>query len=147
MTHVIADDAEAVAVAAELAAKPARPPCTRLNASCPAQNSTNCRTPGCWASPVLAPTEAPRVDGFNLVYATTPGTFADFVDPVVPELRSRGRIPAPSGGATLRERLHGAAGCPRIRDDHPAARHGELATREGESAGNTPAFLVSLSNY
>ncbi|MEV8563683.1 hypothetical protein AB0478_46515 [Streptomyces sp. NPDC051917] len=57
-----------------------------------------------------APTEAPRFDGFNLVYAPTPGLFADFVDLVVPELRSRGRIPAPSGDATLRERLHGAAG-------------------------------------
>ncbi|MGW5431213.1 hypothetical protein ACWET9_28990 [Streptomyces sp. NPDC004059] len=55
-----------------------------------------------------APTEAPRFDGFDLAYATTPGHFADFVDLVVPELGSRGRIAAPSGGATLRERLHGA---------------------------------------
>ncbi|MEU1784996.1 LLM class flavin-dependent oxidoreductase [Streptomyces sparsogenes] len=79
--------------------------------------------------------EEADVDGFNLAYATTPGTFADFVDLVVPELRSRGRIPAPSGGATLRERLHGAAGSPRVREDHPAARHRELAFRERESAG------------
>ncbi|TQE16805.1 LLM class flavin-dependent oxidoreductase [Streptomyces ipomoeae] len=79
--------------------------------------------------------EEADVDGFNLAYATTPGTFADFVDLVVPELRSRGRLPAPSGGATLRERLHGPAGSPRVRDDHPAARHRELAIRERESAG------------
>ncbi|MEV6291403.1 hypothetical protein AB0M41_13510 [Streptomyces sp. NPDC051896] len=85
-----------------------------------------------------APTEAPRFDGFDLAYVTTPGSFADFadfVDLVVPELGSRGRIAAPSGGATLRERLHGAAGSSRIRDDHPAARHRELAIRERESAG------------
>ncbi|MFF5015405.1 hypothetical protein [Streptomyces sp. NPDC001165] len=82
-----------------------------------------------------APTEAPRFDGFDLAHVTTPGSFADFVDLVVPELGSRGRIAAPSGGATLRERLHGAAGGSRIRDDHPAARHRELAIRERESAG------------
>ena len=82
-----------------------------------------------------APTEAPRFDGFDLAYVTTPGSFADFVDLVVPELGSRGRIAAPSGGATLRERLHGAAGSSRIRDDHPAARHRELAIRKRESAG------------
>ncbi|WP_433448528.1 hypothetical protein ACQPXS_08620 [Streptomyces sp. CA-142005] len=82
-----------------------------------------------------APTEAPRFDGFDLAYVTTPGSFADFVDLVVPELGSRGRIAALSGGATLRERLHGAASSSRIRDDHPAARHRELAIRERESAG------------
>ncbi|MCX4885167.1 MULTISPECIES: hypothetical protein [unclassified Streptomyces] len=76
--------------------------------------------------------EEADIDGFNLAYATTPGTFVDLV---VPELRSRGRVPAPSGGATLRERLHDAAGSPRVRDDHPAARHRELAIRERESAG------------
>lgn len=53
--------------------------------------------------------EEADIDGFNLAYATTPGTFVDLV---VPELRSRGRVPALSGGATLRERLHDAAGSP-----------------------------------
>ncbi|MGW0210010.1 hypothetical protein ACWDZ8_30920 [Streptomyces sp. NPDC003233] len=76
-----------------------------------------------------------RFDGFDLASATSPGPFADFVDLVVPDLGSRGRIPAPPGGATLRERLHGAAGSSRIRDDHPAARRRELAIRERESAG------------
>ncbi|MFF7976167.1 hypothetical protein [Streptomyces sp. NPDC007905] len=90
--------------------------------------------------------EEADVNGFNLAYATTPGTFADFVD-LDPKLRNRGRIPAPSGGATLRERLHGAVGSPRVRDDHPAARHRERAIREREAAGTTPAFLVFLSNY
>jgi hypothetical protein len=29
--------------------------------------------------------------GFNLAYAVTPGTFADFIEYVVPELQKRGR--------------------------------------------------------
>ncbi|MEU8034900.1 hypothetical protein AB0C13_41465, partial [Streptomyces sp. NPDC049099] len=45
-----------------------------------------------------APTEAPRFDGFDLAYVTTTGSFADFVDLVVPELGSRGRIAALTGG-------------------------------------------------
>jgi long-chain alkane monooxygenase len=36
--------------------------------------------------------EATGVDGFNLAYAVTPETFADFVDLVVPELQRRGRL-------------------------------------------------------
>jgi len=63
------------------------------------------------------------VDGFNLAYAVTPGTFVDFVDRVVPELQRRGRIPADYGsGTTLREQLVGTPS-PHVRDDHPAARH------------------------
>ena len=46
------------------------------------------------------------VDGFNLMYATMPGTFVDVVDHLVPELRRRGRTaPRPAPGTTLRERL------------------------------------------
>ncbi|UZJ26928.1 LLM class flavin-dependent oxidoreductase (plasmid) [Rhodococcus antarcticus] len=50
--------------------------------------------------------EEADVDGFNLAYATSPGTFTDVVDLLVPELRARGRILEPEG-ATLRERLVG----------------------------------------
>lgn len=78
--------------------------------------------------------EEADIDGFNLAYATTPGTFADFVDLVVPELRRRGRIPDKPVGATLRERVHGPRSGPRVRDDHPAAHYRELAVRERESA-------------
>ncbi|MEU1182557.1 hypothetical protein ABZ464_33970 [Streptomyces sp. NPDC005820] len=48
------------------------------------------------------------------------------------------QAPGPSGGATLRERLHGPVGSPRGRDDRPSARHRELAIRERESAGAPP---------
>ncbi|GHC96267.1 hypothetical protein GCM10010313_02310 [Streptomyces violarus] len=78
--------------------------------------------------------EEADVDGFNLAYAVTPGTFADFVDLVVPELRERGRLPDGPTGTTLRERLHGPGGGPRVRADHPAAEYRELAAQERRSA-------------
>ncbi|RNG24519.1 LLM class flavin-dependent oxidoreductase [Streptomyces botrytidirepellens] len=77
--------------------------------------------------------EEADIDGFNLAYATTPGTFTDFVDLVVPELRARGRMPHSYEGATLREHLHGP-GTPRVPDDHPAARHRALAAAERRAA-------------
>jgi FMN-dependent oxidoreductase (nitrilotriacetate monooxygenase family) len=63
------------------------------------------------------------IDGFNLAYAVTPGTFVDFIDLVVPELRRRGRYWEDyDEGTTLRERLY-EPGQARVRDDHPAARY------------------------
>lgn len=59
------------------------------------------------------------VDGFNVAYVTTPGTFADFAKFVVPELRRRGRVPENPIPSTLRERLGGAG--PLLADDHPGA--------------------------
>ncbi|MBV8703315.1 MAG: monooxygenase [Acetobacteraceae bacterium] len=61
------------------------------------------------------------VDGFNLAYAVTPETFADFVELVVPELRRRGVYKADYAPGTLREKLYGA-GRARLPESHPAAR-------------------------
>lgn len=61
------------------------------------------------------------VDGFNLAYVTTPGTFVDFARHVVPELRRRGRVPADSERVTLRERLGGDG--PLLGPDHPGAAY------------------------
>ncbi|MBU8812066.1 LLM class flavin-dependent oxidoreductase [Mycolicibacterium goodii] len=61
------------------------------------------------------------VDGFNLAYVTTPGTFVDFARHVVPELRRRGRVPAAGERVTLRERLGGAG--PLLAADHPGAAY------------------------
>lgn len=61
------------------------------------------------------------VDGFNLAYVTTPGTFIDFARHVVPELRRRGRVPERGERVTLRERLGGAG--PLLAPDHPGAAH------------------------
>ncbi len=61
------------------------------------------------------------VDGFNLAYVVTPGTFVDFVDLVVPELQRRGAFKTDYAPGTLREKLTGP-GHARLPDTHPAAR-------------------------
>lgn len=62
--------------------------------------------------------EVGGIDGFNLAYVVTPGTFQDVVDLLVPELRRRGRLDdGGREGATLRERLSGDAVVPAW---HPA---------------------------
>jgi FMN-dependent oxidoreductase (nitrilotriacetate monooxygenase family) len=58
------------------------------------------------------------VDGFNLTYSVTPGTFADFVDGVVPVLQERGLVQSEYAPGTLREKIFGHA---RLPDRHPAA--------------------------
>lgn len=45
------------------------------------------------------------VDGFNIAYAITPGTFKDFVELVVPVLQERGLVQKEYSGNTLRENL------------------------------------------
>jgi len=60
------------------------------------------------------------VDGFNLGWAISPGSFNDFIAWVMPVLRQRGRVrPQPAQPLTLRERLTGQ---PRLAADHPATR-------------------------
>jgi FMN-dependent oxidoreductase (nitrilotriacetate monooxygenase family) len=56
------------------------------------------------------------IDGFNLVYSVTPGTFVDFIDGVVPILRARGLVPGHHEPGPLRQRLFGQA---RLPDRHP----------------------------
>lgn len=63
------------------------------------------------------------IDGFNLAYAVTPGTFEDFAEFIVPELQRRDRYWQDyDESTTVRERLYGV-GHKRVRDDHPAAVH------------------------
>lgn len=59
------------------------------------------------------------VDGINLQYLVTPGSFADFAEHVVPELRRRGLVPAERVPGTLRKKLTGSDFLP---DSHPARR-------------------------
>ena len=68
------------------------------------------------------------VDGFNLAYAITPGTFEDIVEFVIPVLRERGAYPAEYAEGTLRHKLHGKGD--RLPDDHTGAgfRVGQAAT-------------------
>jgi alkanesulfonate monooxygenase SsuD/methylene tetrahydromethanopterin reductase-like flavin-dependent oxidoreductase (luciferase family) len=46
-------------------------------------------------------------DGFNLIYTTTPGTFVDFIDGVVPVLQERGMMQTEYAPGTFREKLFG----------------------------------------
>lgn len=56
------------------------------------------------------------VDGFNLAYAITPGTFEDIVKYVVPELQKRGAYQTEYAPGTLRNKLFGKGD--RLPEDH-----------------------------
>lgn len=63
------------------------------------------------------------VDGFNIGYVTTPGSFEDVVDLLVPELRRRGIYSeAEEEGLTAREKLYrkGQSG---LRSDHVGSKY------------------------
>jgi hypothetical protein len=63
------------------------------------------------------------IDGFNLAYVTTPGTFEDVVELFIPELRRRGLYPEKiEESLTAREKVYGK-GQARLRDDHTGARY------------------------
>ena len=63
------------------------------------------------------------LDGFNIGYVQTPGTFEDVVELLVPELRRRG-VYAPQGeSGTMRERVYGP-GQKRLREDHVGRKYG-----------------------
>ena len=69
------------------------------------------------------------VDGFNLAYAITPGTFEDVVEHVIPVLRARGAYPSEYAPGTLRNKLHGAGD--RLPGEHRGSRYrigGDLST-------------------
>ena len=72
------------------------------------------------------------VDGINLMYYTTPGSFEDFIDGVTPVLQERGLAQREYTPGTLREKLSDGAAGPRIGERHPAAgfRRGALARAE-----------------
>jgi hypothetical protein len=51
---------------------------------------------------------ATGVDGVNLMYSTTPGTFVDFIDYVAPDLQRRGLVQHEYRLGIFREKLFGA---------------------------------------
>ena len=63
--------------------------------------------------------EETDVDGFNLAYAITPGTFEDVVTLIVPELQRRGVYQTEYAPGTLRNKLHGRGD--RLPDEHRGA--------------------------
>ncbi|KAI2610926.1 nitrilotriacetate monooxygenase component A, partial [Hypoxylon fragiforme] len=65
------------------------------------------------------------LDGFNIGYVTTPGTFEEVVELLIPELRRRGIYPDPPEEGerlTARERIYGK-GQKGLRDDHIGSRY------------------------
>ncbi|WP_147707427.1 LLM class flavin-dependent oxidoreductase [Microvirga massiliensis] len=84
------------------------------------------------------------IDGFNLAYAITPGTFEDFIEHVVPELQRRGRVRTAYEGNTLRENLLDSDS-PRVDDTHPAARYrGAYTGAESVADSTGPSPFASL---
>jgi hypothetical protein len=61
------------------------------------------------------------VDGFNFAYAVTPGSFADIVDHVIPELTARGAYQDAYTPGTLRNKLLGKGD--RLPDEHRGASY------------------------
>lgn len=83
------------------------------------------------AADLEAYAERTGVDGFNIAYHVTPGSFADVAHHLIPELRRTGRARETGDPTTLREKLfpHGSALLP---DDHPGAafrRRREIESR------------------
>ena len=77
--------------------------------------------PGSVADEMAAYAAGTGVDGFNIAYHTTPGSFADVAEHLIPELRRRG-LASSDNGETLRQRLfpNGTALLP---DDHPGSEY------------------------
>jgi hypothetical protein len=70
-------------------------------------------------------------DGINLAAIVNPGSFTDFAQFVVPELRRRGLLaPRPATPQTLRERLFGQARLPADHPGHPAHRQASSASSQ-----------------
>ncbi|WP_099156883.1 LLM class flavin-dependent oxidoreductase [Virgibacillus ndiopensis] len=60
------------------------------------------------------------VDGFNIAYAITPGTFKDFIEYVVPILQERGLVQKEYAGNSLRDNLFGLGD--QLQNHHPGKR-------------------------
>lgn len=81
------------------------------------------------------------LDGINLAYHVSPGSFEDFVEFVVPELQKRGRYRTSYEGQTFRESLFGA-GNSKVAGTHPAAQYrGAYAGKP--STADTPARAIA----
>jgi FMN-dependent oxidoreductase (nitrilotriacetate monooxygenase family) len=76
--------------------------------------------------------EVADIDGFNIGYVTTPGTFEDVVNLLIPELKRRKLYPEASDAPlTSRERVYGK-GQPGLRDDHVGSQYKYGVYKEDE---------------
>ena len=67
------------------------------------------------------------VDGFNIAYAISPGTFKDFIEYVVPILQERGLVQKEYEGTSLRDNLFGRGD--QLLDHHPGKDTRELVEK------------------
>lgn len=83
--------------------------------------------------------EETDVDGFNLAYATVPGTFEDVVEYIVPELQRRGVYQQEYRPGTLRNKLFGKGD--RLPDNHRGSKYrvgGPLSTIDDYTGTGRP---------
>ena len=78
-------------------------------------------TPGSVADALEAWVDQTGVDGFNLAFALSPGSYVDIVEQLVPELRKRRRYKPEYRPGTLREKLSGNG--PRLGATYPASSY------------------------
>ena len=86
------------------------------------------------------------VDGFNLAYAITPGTFVDFIDLVVPELQRRGLVWEDYAGNTLRESVYGP-GPPTRRPPGRAVPYPPDVGAQTRNLGDLTASAAGLRHF
>lgn len=85
------------------------------------------------------------IDGFTIAYATTPGTFIDFIELVVPELQRRRRYwDDYDEGTPLRERIY-EPGQNRVRENHLAAVYRRELNARAARSTETPAVVGAPS--
>ena len=78
------------------------------------------------------------IDGVNVMNQILPGSYADFIDGVLPELRKRGLAQAEYRPGTLREKVFGRG--PRLESTHPAARfRGAFEAHSAAATERVPA--------
>jgi FMN-dependent oxidoreductase (nitrilotriacetate monooxygenase family) len=73
--------------------------------------------------------EETDVDGFNIAYAVTPGTFKDFIELVIPVLQDRGLVKTEYEEGTYREKLFGK-GKARLSEDHVGSSYRNLHLKQ-----------------
>ncbi|MGH3641130.1 MAG: NtaA/DmoA family FMN-dependent monooxygenase, partial [Mycobacterium sp.] len=69
------------------------------------------------------------VDGFNIAYHVTPGSFVDVAEHLIPELRRRGRVREGDAPTTLRQRLF-TDGSALLPPDHPGTAFRSIGLQE-----------------
>ncbi|MET0453718.1 MAG: NtaA/DmoA family FMN-dependent monooxygenase [Mycobacterium sp.] len=76
------------------------------------------------------------VDGVNIRYITTPGSFEDFIEHVVPELQTRGLAQTEYAPGTLRDKLFGQG--PQLPGRHPSRQWRGKFSTAGVLAAQAP---------